>query len=371
MDQRDIEKAIQQLKDSLPKVIDTVKKFTDIADELDRVMAAKKSAAPDVDKVAKELAEKEGHLAECEQALEDISSLMLRMDKILTTEKKTKEIEGIRKAYEQQQQILIAAAQKIRTRFSQLAKKAIPNIAESLADALEKKFNFYLNDKAKITTSHDLQRKDDLTAFVKVITVTVGKKVLYTCISMNYSNKIKAFSTILVSCFPNVRPKPPYTESRTWETSGHELDFFRCLSLMLYHGMDGAIKKYPEEFKKMFKAPPARLKRFINENDFVYRLGKDVGKGPVATFDIRPENIEVVKDGNPTGKFSSLKEQTILARIRELYPKGRVEMQRKWYKIDLSDGMGTNETVYRLKVWFFMAGFSHFAMHHKPGTHRR
>ena len=368
MADKDIEKTLQQLKDSLPKVIDSVKKYVDIADELDSVMANPvlavkikiKKKPVGVGDISKELAEKEGHLSDCEKALEDISELILRMDKILTVEKRTREMDAVRKAYQLQQNLLLDAIERTRKRFSELAKGNMPKDIQDNVKFILKKFDFYLNDKAEIEVTNDVRRSKKETAFVKVIAIEGNKRTAYLCISQNYDIEKAVFGKMLTSFFMDVRPKPPYVEgNKTWKSGGFETDFNRAVGLMLYHNMHDLLKQFPTNFKKYFKAPPKRLKQFIADNEFVYKVGNDVGKAPIATFLIRPEFLEKTKDGTPTGQYSEVKEKDILAKIRDIYPARKgIEMSRKVDKVTLRGVGGKKEEIYKLTIKLFPPGLT-------------
>jgi hypothetical protein len=376
MADRDLEKTIQQLKDALPKIQQKVKKFTRIADLLEDAFVTAASKKDIYDKLMVKIAEK----AEQEEALQQLTEAIIRIDKIFKGKKWTKELTVLRKSYDIARITMTNNIKKIQDIVAKAAKNKIPPTMNEVSKAMWSVLTTYIG--GNISYGYDIAVTSGSTIFLHWMKVE-GKvekssKVMYIVLSQAMNNMTKILGFLKISVFPDRIEKPPF-KAGTWylrhgkkvpkgeskdsnfssKAISPQLSRDRVIGLFDAYGLTKLIKTRPKT--NIFKATKTGLKHVLNA-DWVLAVNDDrkkgpvIGKSPVALFAIRMEHLEKMEDEEYTGTVSKVKFNTILKDVALLYPKGRrLKMEvEALEKID--DPTREEDYVYRLRVRFHIPG---------------
>lgn len=376
MADRDLAKTIQQLKDALPKIQKKVEKFTEIADRLEDAFVT--SATKDIyDKLMVKVAERE----EQEEALQQLTEAILRIDQIFKGKRWTKEIKVIRKSYDLTRLKMTKNIDKIKAAIARVAKEKIPPHIQRYSKDMWSILDTYIGGSSSF--GHDIAFIGKSTLFIhwrKVEgKVDQASKTIYIVLSQEFNNDIKKFGFMKMSVFPDRIEKPPFKEA-TWYIMnkramkgervppmaiGLHPSRDKVIGLFDYYGLSKIIIDRPKT--NDFKATPKGIKG-IREADWNLAMNDDpkkgpvIGKSPIAMFAVRAEHLEKYQGGELNGQVFRPKLDTILKDVMLLYPRRRglqinVEELKK-----IDDPTKEEEYVYRLKVRFFQPGILNFVV---------
>ncbi len=375
MVEKNLEKIIQQLKDALPLIEKKIDYFKEIADRIGDAF----SSSDIYDKLLNKIAERK----EQEEALEQLTEAILRIDQIFKNKQWSRELVVLRKSYDVARIKLLHNIDKIQNAMNNIAKKRIPDSLRNIGSELWMICDKYLVGS---TIGHDMvfNNKNTVFLFYKKIENNVdGNKKAFIVLSQEFDNTIKKLRYPTVSVFPMRFIKPPYEEGNgTWFIRNAKVDikdakairaihpksistlrsFDRILGLLDFYKMSSLISKRPST--NTFKATPsaiAKLKScewFLTANEDK-RRGPVIGKDPVLVLPIRAEYLEGKEAYK--GKIYKPSLNKIIVDVKELYSK------RKNLKINIEeikkidDPTMEDPYVYRLQFRFYEPGILEFA----------
>lgn len=380
MADRNLEKIIQQLKDALPMIQKKVDKFTEIANRLDETFVGAAIGKDLYDKLMDRVAEKN----EQEEALQQLSEAILRIDQIFKGKKWTKELTVLRKSYELTRLKMEENIKRIDSAVGKMASGEMPEPLTRLSKDMNNILDTYIGG-SRVTKdiSDTLNFHGKLIVFMKIIKYRVkvdgAGKILYIVLSQEFDSVLKKPRYLKISVFPDRLEKPPF-ERATWyvnnikptkneaifpkgATTGISRD--RIIGLIDYYGLSAMLSKKIKY--KEFNATKNGIMK-LKEKDWFFvanddpKKGPALGKSPIALLGIRAEHLEGYVDDKLSGSVHPTKLMGILKDVAAMYPKGRSVKMDYESPVKVDDPTGEDPYIYKLKIKFYKPGILQFAI---------
>jgi hypothetical protein len=372
MSDKDLEKALTQIEDALPKIMERVQKFVDMAEDMDNAF----SVSASYKKVSEQ--ELKGFfldLQEQEKLLADISNFMLQMDKFYMKAKLSKRAQSVRKDYQAQQTDLMNSVAKIRTVISKLATdKSPPQLKESAKELFGCVRPCLASKKVSQEQGTGISYSQGKIVFAVWFKIegaiksgkkdTAAKTTGYIVLTQKYNKGSDVLDPVLVNVYRDTMPDLP-KEAKSWTYSDPLVSQRRIINLFAAHNMGRFIVLTPETKNKsafkITKQGAAKMQRLMQNKRYKGIL-KYVQKGPVLTALIHEEGMEGYSGDKLSGKIMVKKLEDRLVDLEKLFPSKR-NLQYQYdtpQKSKVAGPDGDDIGVYRLEVTFYEPGVLKF-----------